>query len=120
VNGSTDSTFNNPPFPFAGAGGSGIEAVPSAVAVQSNGDIVLVGNQSTESQSGSTLVNGIARLTPNGALDPTFGAGGTVTNTVPAGTQGFMGVAIDSQGRIVTVGIANSFTSLAVSRYLAQ
>lgn len=31
-----------------------------------------------------------------------------------------MGVTIDSQGKIVTVGMANSSTALAVSRYLAQ
>jgi uncharacterized delta-60 repeat protein len=120
ANGSTDSTFNNTPFHFVGSGGSGIEAVPSAIALQTNGDVVIVGEQSTESQSGTTTVNGLARLTPNGALDPTFGTGGTVTNTIPSGTLGLSGVAIDSEGRIVTIGITSSFTSLAVSRYLAQ
>jgi uncharacterized delta-60 repeat protein len=120
ADGSTDTTFNNTPFHFAGSGGFGIEALPSAIALQANGDVVVVGEQSTESQSGTTIVNGLARLTPNGALDPTFGTEGTVTNTVPSGTLGLSGVAIDSEGRIVTIGITSSYTSLAVSRYLAQ
>jgi uncharacterized delta-60 repeat protein len=120
ANGASDSSFNNPPFHFVGPGGSGIEAQPNGIALQSNGDIVVVGLQTHSSQSGTTLVNGLARLTSTGALDTTFGNGGTVTNTVPSGTEGLYGVLIDSEGRIVAVGIANSFTAITVSRYLAQ
>jgi Domain of unknown function (DUF5122) beta-propeller len=116
----TDASFTNAPFHFAGSGGSGIEAQPNAIAVQSNGDIVVVGEQTTSSQSGTVTVNGLARLTPSGELDTTFGTGGTVTNSVPSGTEGLNGVLIDSKGRIVTVGLANSFTSIAVSRYLSE
>jgi len=120
VTGASDTTFTSQPFHFVGTGGSGIEAQPNAIALQPNGDIVVVGLQSTSSQSGPTIVNGLARLTSNGGLDTTFGNGGAVTNTVPAGTQGLDAVAIDFEGRIVTVGIANSFTELTVSRYLGQ
>jgi uncharacterized delta-60 repeat protein len=120
VTGVQDSTFVSPPFHFAGTGGSGIEAQPNAIALQSNGDIVVVGLQTTSSQSGTTLVNGLARLTSSGALDTTFGTSGTVTNAAPSGTEGLDGVLIDSQGRIVTVGVANSFTAVTVSRYLAH
>jgi len=118
--GAADSTFAKPSFRFAGTGGSGIEAQPNGIALQSNGDIVVVGLQTTTTQSGTVLVNGLARLTSSGALDSTFGSGGTVTNTVPANTQGLNGVAIDSQGRIITIGVANNFTELTVSRYLGQ
>jgi uncharacterized delta-60 repeat protein len=120
VTGASDPTFANMTFHFAGTGGPGIEAQPNAIAVQPNGDIVVVGLQTAASQGGTTLVNGLARLTSSGELDTTFGTGGTVTNTVPSGTEGLEEVLIDSQGRIVTVGIANSFTALTVSRYLAK
>ena len=120
VAGETDTSFTSAPFHFAGSGGSGIEAQPNAIAVQANGDIVVVGEQTTSNQSGSVTVNGLARLASSGELDTTFGTGGTVTNSVPSGTEGLNGVLIDSQGRIVTVGLANSFTSITVSRYLSQ
>jgi hypothetical protein len=91
------------------------------VAVQANGDIVVVGNQVTFTQSGTVTVNGLARLTASGALDPTFGNGETVVNCVPAGTQELSGVVIQpADGKIVTVGIANNDTVLTLSRYLAQ
>jgi uncharacterized delta-60 repeat protein len=119
--GTADSTFPDPSFHFAGSGGSGIEAVPDEIAVQSNGDIVVVGAQITFVQSGTTTVNGLARLTASGALDATFGTGGTVTNSVPAGTEGLEGVVIQpADGKIVTIGIANSDTALTISRYLGQ
>jgi hypothetical protein len=74
------------------------------MAVQSSGDIVVVGQQVTFTQSGSVTVNGLARLTPSGALDATFGNGGTVVNSVPAGAQGLKAVAIQpADGKIVTV-----------------
>ena len=45
--GSPDQTFSNPPFHYAGTGGSGIEALVSGLAASSNGDVVVVGNQVT-------------------------------------------------------------------------
>ncbi len=119
--GSPDSSFANPSFHYAGNGGSGIEAVPNALAVQSNGDIVIVGEQTTSTPTGSSIVNGLARLNPNGTLDSTFGNGGTVTNSVPAGTGGLFGVVIQpADGKIVTIGTAGNLTQLTVSRYLGQ
>jgi uncharacterized delta-60 repeat protein len=119
--GTTDPAFANPTFHYTGAGGSGIEALVHGVAVQSNEDIVVVGNQITLTQSGTVTVNGLARLTPRGDLDPTFGKGGTVVNTVPAGTQELSGVVIQpTDDNIVTVGIANNDTALTLSRYLGQ
>jgi uncharacterized delta-60 repeat protein len=118
--GGADSTFADPSFHFEGTGGDGIEAIPNALAVQTDGDIVVVGVQTTSTQSGTTNVNGLARLTPSGALDPTFGSGGVVANSVPSGTEGLYAVIIDAQGRIDTVGIANSNTAVFVSRYLSE
>ena len=119
--GGADSTFANPTFRFVGTGGSGIEDVPSGIAIQATGDIVVVGQHFTQNTSGSSTLNGLARLTPNGSLDSTFGTGGTVTNSVPTGAQGLDGVVIQpADGKIVTVGIANNQTELAISRYLGQ
>lgn len=120
ANGAANSSFSNSTFHFSGSGGFGVEAVPNAMAVQSNGSIVVVGLQSTTTSSGTTIVNGLARLTANGALDSTFGVNGTISNSVPAGTQGLFGVAIQTDGKIVAIGMANDFTALTVSRYLAQ
>jgi uncharacterized delta-60 repeat protein len=117
ITGATDTTFNNPTFHFQGAGGNDIEAQPNAIALQSNGDVVVVGVQTTIAQSGTTTINGLARLTSAGALDTTFGTGGLVSNSVPTGTLGLDGVVIDSEGRIVTIGITSGYTTLFVSRY---
>jgi len=119
--GAADTTFANPTFHYVGTGGSGIEALVNALAVQSNGDIVVVGNQITFARSGDVTVNGLARLTPNGELDPTFGNGGTVVNSVPAGTQEINGVVIQpADDNIITVGIANNDSELALARYLSK
>jgi uncharacterized delta-60 repeat protein len=116
--GAADSTFPNPSFHYVGSGGSGIEAIPNGIAVGPNEDIVVVGDQITFAQSGTTTVNGLARLTANGTLDTTFGTGGTVTNSVPAGTGGLQGVVIQPDDKIVTIGTANN--ALTVSRYLGK
>jgi uncharacterized delta-60 repeat protein len=107
-------TFNST-FHFIGDGGFGIQAMVDGLAVQGNGDIVAVGVQIAFTQSGTTTVNGLARLTPNGALDPTFGNGGTVVNNIPASSA-----VVQSNGNIVTAGFASNGTDLTLARYLGQ
>jgi len=118
--GAADSTFADPSFHFEGSGGPDIEALPRSVAIASNGDIVVLGEQITYSQSGEAVVNGLARLTPNGDLDTSFGSDGVETNTVPSGAEGFELAAIDSESRIIAVGITNNYTEIFLSRYLGQ
>ena len=119
--GAVDSTFANPDFHYIGSGGFGIEAIVRSLAIEPNGDIVAVGNQSTLTPNGTVTVNGLARLTSSGELDPTFGKGGTEINSVPAGEQGLDEVVVQpADGNIVTVGTANNLTELTLSRYLAQ
>jgi len=116
--GNPDPNFANPSFHYNGTGGSGIEASANGLAVAPNGDIVVVGQQNTTT---GTILNGLARLTSGGTLDPTFGNGGTVANTIPAGTQGLMGVVIQPvDGKIVAIGTANNLTQLTISRYLGN
>lgn len=110
----SNQTFNST-FHFIGAGGNGIQTLVDGLAVQGNGDIVAVGVQLTFSQAGTTTVNGLARLTSSGALDPTFGNGGTVANNVPASA-----VVVQSDGNIVTAGFASNNTDLTLARYLGH
>lgn len=114
--GSPDPAFANMTFHYTGTGGSGIEALVHGLALQANGDIVVAGSQVTFTQSGVVTVNGLARLTPAGSLDPTFGSGGTVVNNLPPSS----GVVVQTDGKIVTAGFASNNTDLTLSRYLGQ
>jgi len=114
--GSPDPNFATVTFHFVGAGRSGIEALVHGIAVQSNGDIVAVADQLTFSQSGTVTVNGLARLTSTGSLDPTFGSGGTVVNKIAASDA----VVVQPDGKIVTAGFGSNNNALTVARYLGQ
>lgn len=106
-----DTTFH-----YQGTGGSGIEAIADGIAVGASGDIAVVGGQTTFAQSGTTTSSGVARLTPSGALDSTFGNGGIVANNIPAG----LAVAVQSDGDIVAAGYASNNTTLTLARYLGH
>ena len=101
-----DSAFSSTPFGL-GAGGSN---TPQALAVQSNGQVVVgafIGNT-------SPIFGGIARLDTNGELDTTFGSGGTLTvdNNVTA-------LLIDTNGDILAIeGTGND--GIVVAAYLAN
>ena len=76
-------------------------------ALQPDGKLVIVGSLSSEA-SGADLT-GVARLTPNGALDPTFSDDGL--KVIPPGPWRFMGstVSVTPTGRIVVAGTTNVF-----------
>ena len=59
---------------------TGENDVAGSVAVQSNGDIVVAGT----SWTGTTEQTFVARYTPAGALDPSFGSGGIVPSALAA------------------------------------
>lgn len=82
----------------SGVAGSGADVF--AVAVQSDGRIILGGDFTTYN---GTTVNNICRIWPDGTLDATFNVGGTV------GTNGTVyAIAIDANGDIV---IGGTFTT---------
>jgi uncharacterized delta-60 repeat protein len=91
---------------------SGNSATATSVALQQNGDIVIAGAATV----GSIDSIGVARLTPSGALDNTFGSSGTTTvNTAntpqgPPNAQGHtVGVAVQpADQKIVVVGTQGS------------
>ena len=91
-----------------------------AVAAQSNGDIVAVG------QTALTDVNaipgpsnfGLARYLPNGQIDTTFGNGGFVSTSFGSSEAFANTVLIQTDGKIVAAGNSNSGTTVA--RYLGN
>jgi uncharacterized delta-60 repeat protein len=105
--GTLDTTFADTPFPF----GTESQNIPQALAVQSNGQVVVGGVQHGP---GGPISGGIARLDTNGELDTTFGSGGTLTvdNNVTA-------LLIDTNGDILAIeGTGND--GIVVAAYLAN
>ena len=86
------------------------EDIALAVAVQSGGRVVAAGFA-----RGRGARFGLARYLPNGALDPTFGAGGKVTTNFSKGRDGALGVAVQTDGKIVAAG--NGTGDFMVARY---
>ena len=126
TNGSLDTTFGGGAgyvvtnFAPAPSSGSPAPDYVSAIAIQSNGQIVVAGQGTAGSASGVA----VARYNANGSPDTTFGTGGTVVNTsmfwdgsVP-GTADML--AIDSSGRIDVVGgsILLGVGEIEMARYL--
>ncbi|KJY31239.1 DUF11 domain-containing protein [Streptomyces katrae] len=93
----------------------GGDDVADAVAVQSDGKLVVAGYSSEPDAAGSFTV---ARFNPDGSLDTSFdGDGSTFTDFGTAGPQEAFGIAIQAGGAIVAAG--TSGTDVAVARYNA-
>jgi uncharacterized delta-60 repeat protein len=116
--GQLDPTFKTTVFDLIGEGGSANTDFLNAVALQSDGKVVLAG---THSHAFTNSSNALARLNTNGSFDASFGTNGTVTNKLPANTNGLDLVLIQTDGKILAFGTAGSnFTNLLLERYLAQ
>lgn len=98
--GTLDETFNS--VGVVGLALSDKTVSAKGVAVQADGRIVVVGKH-----SGGQFA--IARFLQNGALDTSFGTGGTVISTK---TGELNGVAIQPNGRIVAVGTGTTHVTL--------
>ena len=98
-----DSTFSSTKFTF----GAQSQNQPAAIALQSNGQIVVGG------------LSGLARFESNGVLDTAFATDGSVATPFR-----ISGVLIQSDGNIVVVGnevnVETGITTLAVARYLGN
>ncbi|MBS1986496.1 hypothetical protein JST99_01000 [Candidatus Dependentiae bacterium] len=97
--GALDATFNpvgTPPgtvrYPT-----TSITLTGRALAVQTDGSVVIVGSVSTTSNAA------LVRYTNAGDLDPSFGSGGLVS-TIIGTNSAFFGVAIQPDGKIVVAG----------------
>jgi uncharacterized delta-60 repeat protein len=89
------------------------------VLLQSDGKIITVGYANTEDSDSDFL---LARLTPRGSLDGTFGVSGKVRTSFGDLNGGADGAALQSDGKIVAVGFqatfSNQFSNFALARYL--
>ncbi|MCY4448404.1 MAG: cadherin-like beta sandwich domain-containing protein, partial [Chloroflexi bacterium] len=97
---------------FSGSGVSRDEA--RAVAIDSNGKIVVAGHTPNDTA--------LARYNSNGALDTGFGTGGRVISSLSSATDLARAMAFQSDGKIVVAGYANNGTDddIAVARYNAN
>jgi uncharacterized delta-60 repeat protein len=100
--GTLDSTFNSTGTVVTDFSGSGSVDLANAVAIDSNGKIVVAGYSSSDFA--------LARYNPDGTLDSTFNSTGTVvtdfsgSGSVDVATA----VAIDSNGKIVVAGLSDA------------
>ena len=98
-----DSTFSSTKFTF----GAQSQNEPAAIALQSNGQIVVGG------------LSGLARFESSGVLDTAFATDGSVATPFR-----ISGVLIQTDGNIVVVGnqvnVATGITTLTVARYLGN
>ena len=109
TNGTLDTTFSGGGMVATDFGGSGTDSA-FAVAIQSDGKIVVAGNAGL---SNNARV-GVARYNANGTLDNTFSGDGRFTMDF-VGTAGgaAQGLAIQADGKIVIVGSSGSDFAIA-------
>jgi uncharacterized delta-60 repeat protein len=111
--GDLDPTFGNGGIAGAGARGYQLD-VATAMAIQPDGKVVIVGQGAGPATSGS-WESAVVRLNPDGSLDTSFGGTGIVIN--PIG-PGFSSVAIQPDGKIVAVATASAYPgTFGVVRY---
>jgi uncharacterized delta-60 repeat protein len=100
----TDGTLDNT-FGFRGKVRTdfpGLAALPSSVAIQPNGKIVVAGGAFPL----FTFLGNfkVVRYNPNGSLDRSFGNNGIVTTTFPVGGSYANAVALQPDGKIIAAG----------------
>lgn len=86
---------------------------PLAVAIQPDGKIVAAGNSSVPGVFSVDFA--LARYHPDGSLDGTFGAGGTVLSDFGAPLDAASDVVVQLDGKIVAAGVSSG--DFAVARY---
>jgi uncharacterized delta-60 repeat protein len=142
VGGSLTSSLSGPTVGFAvsryrsvgvidgtfGTHGGSVTPIPnystvaaSGIGVQSSGDVVELGTASP------AAAFALARYTPKGQLDNSFGTNGTVTTTLGTTSLSANGMAIQADGNIVVVGSYTTSlpngefdTGFKLARYLGQ
>ena len=102
--GSNDPTFNTTDQGFGF--GDGASSTVNTTAIQSDGKIIISGEFISY---GGTARNGIARLNTDGSLDAGFNPGTGANNQIQS-------VAIQSDGKIIIVGLFTFFNGTARSR----
>ena len=92
-----------------------------SVLLQGDGRIVVVGYPNSESSDSDFL---LARLNPNGVLDPAFGSGGRVRTSFGDLNGGANGACLQPDGKVVAAGFQAMATprgaQFALARYQTQ
>jgi uncharacterized delta-60 repeat protein len=101
--------------------GNGVEVPPASVAIDPQGRIVVVGIVEVSSAPQRTGI-ALARYLPSGALDPSFGSGGTAIASVPGASLAARGLVLGNDGAIFvsTPYRTDSEASVAVARFTAD
>src|SRR5262249_9116552 len=90
--------------------GPGSRATGAGAAVQPAGETVATATVSSPFAGGAAAGFGLARYTPDGGLDSSFGAGGKVITNVPGPSSDVAsGETIQADGKILVVGTASVF-----------
>lgn len=100
-NGELDTTFGTNGKIITSVSGSYDEAY--SIALQPNGKIVVAGSASNGSDNDFAVI----RYNINGTLDTTFGTGGKVITSLGNYDDGALGVALQTNGKIVVAGFSN-------------
>ena len=131
--GTLDESFADRGFSFrpppVGLGYDYWTETVASVAVRPDGGIVVGSSIRWPSRNSGLAVSSwfvLTRVTPGGALDPTFGSGGSVSTDVAGGsgsrTSELRAMTLQEDGKIVTAGYArhdsDAFGGQAVVRYL--
>ena len=82
-----------------------------AVALRSDGKIVVAGHWVTPGYSGDFA---LAQYAADGSLDPSFGVGGKVTTNFSGASSSAYGLAIEPDGKVVAAGVAAPSSGNAV------
>ena len=102
-------TAQGTPDPAFGTAGKRVIDVPGSgdafdVALQPDGKILVAGDSNSSGKGGLA----VARLLPNGALDPTFGSGGKVVVRLGGGEEKAHAIALQPDGKIVLAGLSDA------------
>jgi uncharacterized delta-60 repeat protein len=109
-NGNRDTTFSGDGLVVTSFGSALSIDRADAVAIQSDGKIVVAGRVGAQSNSQV----GVARYHPNGTLDTTFSGDGLFTmEFATPGGGGARGVAIQADGKIIVVGSTGADFAIA-------
>ncbi|MGD9646608.1 MAG: PKD domain-containing protein, partial [Pirellulales bacterium] len=114
TNGSLDTTFDGDGRVWVGIGSAADEA--RALAIQSDGKLVLAGKSNTGSSNQFSLV----RFNSNGSLDSSFDGDGKLTTAVSVANAGATSVVVQSDGKIVAAGGSDNGSNIALIRYHAD
>jgi len=116
-NGTLDTSFGTSGKVFTDfAGANDTLSEPSALTLQSDGKIIMVG----QTVVGNFNNFALARYNGNGTLDTSFGTSGKVTTDFAGGNDSAVSAAVQPDGNIVVAGGAtiNSRADFALARYV--